>query len=80
MAKYVYKFHVSYQYMRGGIVHGYGSVTYSEKYNDVSVKHIEAEISESLQKDGVADQAIVLNVMPAKVKGSKVKVETNEQI
>lgn len=71
MRKCKYKFYVSYTYTKGT---GFGSCTISKDYDNVPIKEFEAYLNKDLKEEGIAENVIVLNVLPEKVKGTKTKV------
>lgn len=63
-----YRFFVAYSYVRNGVL-GFGSCIMVRNYKNACIKEFEAEIQEDLKKEGVAENVIVLNVLPETVKG-----------
>lgn len=72
MRKYKYKFYVSYTYTKG-TGFGFGSCTCFKDHDNVPIKEFEDDINKDLKENGIADNIVVLNVLPEIVKGTKTK-------
>ena len=73
MRKYKYKFYISYTYTKG-TGFGFGSCTCVKDHDNVPIKEFEDDINKDLKEKDVADNVVVLNVLPGIVKGTKTKV------
>ena len=67
-----YGFYIAYSYTRDRAF-GFGSCTIFKENNNIRVKELEDELKEDLKKEGIADNAVIINVLPITIKGIKIK-------